>query len=169
LPSVTGSYLLKAVWAGNENYSDASVIVHFAVTPFEEQSVFSVTSNSTISEFSFNSTSRELSFGVSGDSGTTGYVKVYIPKSLIDDISSLKVYLDGNQLEFTIESQEDCWLLYFTYQHSTHMVTINLGSQGQFSELLGNWMFYVTLTAIIIAVIGIGLALRRRKTKQNTS
>jgi regulation of enolase protein 1 (concanavalin A-like superfamily) len=163
MPSVTGNYLLKAVWEGNEDYSDISTIVNFAVTPFAEQSVFSVTSNSTISEFSFNSTSRELSFGVSGESGTMGYVNVYIPKSLIGDISSLKVYLDGNQIEYTAESQSDCWLLYFTYQHSTHMVTINMGSQGQFSELLGNWIFYVILIAIVIVVIGLMLALRRRK------
>jgi hypothetical protein len=164
MPSVTGNYLLKAAWEGNDNYSDASVIVNFAVTPFAEQSVFSVTSNSTISEFSFNSTSRELSFGVSGESGTMGYVNVYIPKSLINDISSLKAYLDGNQIEYTAESQSDCWLLYFTYQHSTHMVTINLGLPRQSNEnLLGNWMFYGILLAIVIVIIGTVLALKRRK------
>ena len=62
MPSVTGYYSLKAVYEGNENYSDASVIVNFAVEPFQEQNVFSVNSNSTLTELSFDSNSRELSF-----------------------------------------------------------------------------------------------------------
>jgi regulation of enolase protein 1 (concanavalin A-like superfamily) len=169
MPSVTGNYLLRAIWEGNDNYSDTSVIVNFAVTPFAEQSVFSVTSNSTISEFSFNSTSRELSFGVSGDSGTMGYVNVYIPKSLMNDISSLKVYLDGNQIEYTAESQNDCWLLYFTYQHSTHRVTISLGSLAQPNENpLGNWIIYGVIAAIMVIIIIAMFALRRKKTKKQT-
>lgn len=170
MPSVTGNYLLKAAWEGNDSYSGVSVKVSFSVTPFAEQSVFSVTSNSTISELSFNSISRELSFGVSGDSGTTGYVKVYIPKSLINDISSLKVYLDGNQIVYSAESQSDCWLLYFTYQHSTHMVTINLGSPGQPNENpLGNWIIYGAIAAIVVIIIIAVFALRRMKTKKQRS
>ncbi|MEM2129704.1 MAG: LamG domain-containing protein [Candidatus Bathyarchaeia archaeon] len=169
MPSVTGNYLLKAVWEGNENYSGTSTIINFAVTPVAEQSVFSVTSNSTISEFSFNSTNREISFRVSGESGTMGYVNVYIPKSLIGDTSLLKVYLDGAQIEYTVESQADSWLLFFSYQHSTHIVTISLGPQ-ELVEIFGNWVFYVIIIIIIIVVvIGIWLALRRRGANQNTS
>lgn len=164
MPSVTGNYLLKAVWEGNEIYSNTSTIVNLAVTSFAEQSVFSVTSNSTISEFSFNSTSRELRFGVSGPSGTTGYVNVYIPKSLIGNISSLQVYLDGNQTDYTAASQSDGWFLYFIYQHSTHVVTINVGSSVQANENpLANWMLYGILLAIVIIVIGVVLALKRGK------
>ncbi len=130
LPSVTGNYMIKAVYEGNESYLGAINIVNFAIEPYEEQSAFSVTTNSTISELSFNSTSKELSFSVSGDTGTTGYVDVYIPKSLINDITDLKVYLDGNQTEYTAQSQGDCWLLYFTYHHSTHSVMISIGSSS---------------------------------------
>jgi hypothetical protein len=138
-------------------------MVHFDVTPFAEQSFLSINSNSTISQLSFNSTGSELSFGVSGESGTAGYVNIYIPKSLIDDISNLKVYLDSEKIEYTAESQGDGWLLYFVYQHSTHMITINLGSQGQLSGLIGHWMFYAVLIAIVSAVIGVALVLGRRK------
>ena len=127
LPTVTGNYLLKAVYKGNDNYLGTSNIVNFAIEPFLEQSVFSVTSNSTITELSFNSASKELSFSVSGDAGTMGYVNVYIPKSLVNDTGGLKVYLDGSQVDYTAQSQSDCWLLYFTYPHSTHLVTISLG------------------------------------------
>jgi hypothetical protein len=165
MPSATGNYLLKATFEGNNDYSNTTITVNFAVTPFAEQSVFSVISNSTITEFSFNSTSTELNFGVFGETGTTGYVNIYIPKSLLNDTSSLEVYLDGEQADYTVASLTDGWLLYFTYQHSTHMVTINLGSSAQTNENpLANWMFYGISLAIVIIVIGAVLALKRRKT-----
>jgi hypothetical protein len=166
MPSVTGNYLLKAVYGGNEICSNTSTIVNLAVTPFAEQSVFSATSNSTITEFSFNSTSRELRFGVSGPSGTTGYVNAYIPTSLIGNISSLEVYLDGNQTEYAVAfaSQSDSWFLYFTYQHSTHAVIINLGSSVQTNEnSLANWMLYLIPAVFAVIIIAVVLALKRTK------
>ncbi len=63
-PSVTGNYLLKATFSGNTLYSATNTVVNFALTPYEEKSVFSVTSNSTLSSFAFNSETRELSFSV---------------------------------------------------------------------------------------------------------
>ena len=41
-PSVTGNYVLKAVWTGNSEDSSTSETVNFAITPFEDQSVFSI-------------------------------------------------------------------------------------------------------------------------------
>jgi hypothetical protein len=143
LLSVTGDFLLKAVYKGNENYLGTSNIINFAIEPYTEQGVFSVDSNSTITNLAFNSTSRELCFGVSGDSGTTGYVEVYIPKSLINDISNLKTYLDNEPVDFTTESQSECWLLYFIYQHSSHKVTIDLYSPP----------FFIVEPAVAIAII----------------
>lgn len=127
MPSATGNYLVRAIWSGNATHPGATTIINLAVIPFKEQNVFSVTSNSTVSELAFNSTSRELSFTVTGPSGTTGYVNVYIAKSLIDNIADVKVYLDGDQLNYTATSLDDSWLLHFTYSHSTHKVNINLG------------------------------------------
>ncbi len=93
-PLVSGTYFLRAVYEGNSEMSPASTIVHFAVLPVEDTSVFSVASNSTVTALIFNSTSQELSFKVSGETGTTGYVNVYISKSLMSDASNLKVYFD---------------------------------------------------------------------------
>ena len=121
-------------------------------------------SNSTVSAFAFNSTSEELSFRVSGESGTTGYVNVFIPKSLMSDVSNLKVYLDGNILTSSTESQGDSWLVSFTYHHSIHQVTINLAStsssfvQSQLGELA---VAGVVIIATAIAVVI--FAIRRHK------
>jgi hypothetical protein len=135
MPTATGSYLLKTAFKGNENYLGANDTISFAIQPVTEQSVFSLTSNSSITELTFNSPSKELSFSVSGDSGTTGYVNVYIPKSLLNDTSDLKVSLDGNQMEYTSQSQGDCWLLYFTYHHSTHSIVVSFDSLNLKSSL----------------------------------
>ncbi len=164
MPSATGNYLLKANFEGNSDYSNTTVTANFAVTPFEEQSVFSVLSNSTITEFSFNSTIPELSFGVSGESGTTGYIDTYIPKSLLNDTSSLEVYLDDEQTDYTVASLTDGWLLYFTYQHSSHAVTISWSPVEQTNESsLSNWMIYGIPLAIVLIVIAVVLVLNRRK------
>jgi hypothetical protein len=172
-PSATGDYMLKAVYEGNENYLGTSNIINFSIVPCTDQNVFSITSNSTLSELSFNSDNKELSFSVSGDNGTTGYVNVYIPKSLINDISGLKVYLDNSQIQYTSQFQGDGWLLYFTYHHSTHSVAINLSSQrststAQPSTLTLDWVkiailvFMGIITAIVVVVAFVYLGRKKR-------
>lgn len=164
-PSASGTYLLNAQWIGNSTLSDAYTTINFAILPYQEKSVFSLSSNSTISAFAFNSTSQELSFSVSGPSGTSGYVDIYIPKSLISDVSNLKVFLDENQLTYTTQSQGDSWLLSFNYHHSTHQVTINLGSESSASynpNQLGEMVIIgiaITAMAIVVAI----LVLRKNK------
>jgi len=129
MPTATGNYLVRVSWEGNETLYVAGTEVYstLAVIPVEGKYVFSVISNSTVSELAFNSTSRVLSFTVSGSSGTMGYTKVTIAKTLIGDINELKVYLDGNQISYAVVSTEDSFLLDFTYQHSTHEVVVSLG------------------------------------------
>jgi hypothetical protein len=166
MPSVSGNYMLKAVYKGDENYLGTSNVISFAIEPTADQNVFSVTSNSTITALSFDSASKELSFNVSGDPGTRGYVSVFIPKSTVNDTTGLKVLLDGNQADYNAISQDDGWLLYFTYHHSTHSVVISLasskGSNGNGfngAGLVGNYIVYIVIAAIgvIAAVLATGL------------
>jgi hypothetical protein len=112
---------------------------------------FQVESNSTITELFFNSTSSELSFRVTGPSGTNGYVQYKIAKSLLASVQNVKVYLDGSQLNVNITSNEDSWLLYFTYHHSSHQVIINLAAETQ------NALDYSAL--LIPAAIAVSLVL----------
>ena len=102
-PSVSGNYGIEATWSGDSDYSNASAVYNFAIAPFnnQNQNVFSVTSNSTLTSLTFNSATNELSFGVSGPSGTTGLTTVCIPQSLIPDISKLNVMLDGTSINYT--------------------------------------------------------------------
>ena len=167
MPDVTGDYLIKASWDGDATYSEATTTVNFAVAQFQEKTVFSITSNSTISALSFDSNQSKLSFGVTGPNGTTGYVNLYIPKSLITDISSLKVYLDQNLLDNTYSDSGDSWVVLFNYNHSSHMVTVNLSSKSATgADNTTGWFPVLELAVasviIIIAVVA-SVMLRRRK------
>ncbi len=165
MPSVTGNYLLTAEWAGDTNYIETSTTINFAVLPFGEQSVFSVTSNSTISALAFNSTSGELDFTVNGPEGTTGYCDVYIPTSLISDISDLTASLNGNPITYNVESIGNAWLVSFSYQTGTNNVALGMNAADSFAvngNQLAQWIPYGVII-VLIAVIAVLLVARKTK------
>jgi outer membrane protein assembly factor BamB len=172
LPSVTGNYLIKATYEGDaDTLGTSSEIVNFAVTNFAEKNLlFSASSNSTVTSLAFNSTTSELSFTVSGPSETTGYVKVAIAKSLVSNPENIKVYLDGNQLNYEVTSNEDSWLLTFTYKHSTHQVRISLATNAGGAAFLSlePWV-WIASTIVIGTLFTVGTAfMHRRRVFQGT-
>ena len=164
IPPATANYLVRAMWSGDSNFLAASTVVNLAVTESSEQNIFSVESNSTVSQLAFNSTSRELSFTVSGASGTTGYANIYIAKSLVSNIADLTLSLDGAQMNYTASSLGDSWLLQFTYHHSTHRVSINLGSVPFIPpQLITPLSLSILAGALVIITILFVVRLRRPK------
>ena len=129
-PSVSGIYVIKAEWPGNTQYSSANVTDNFAVEPFnnQNQNIFSVTSNSTLTGLAFDSAANELSFSVSGEPGTSGLTAVCIPQSIMVDISKLTVKLDADVISYNVNSGGNIWIVTFTYNHSSHIITLELGS-----------------------------------------
>ncbi len=169
-PSVTGNYLVNATVEKSATMNDAAKIVNLALTPDAEQNVFTLTSNSTITQFAYNSTTQELTFMASGPSGTQGYVDLYIPKTLLSDISQLKAYVDGNEVSYTSESQADSWLISFTYHHSQHTITMAIGSPPKpITDTSPQWIIYVAIAVIaaVVAVTALVLKQRSRKTDLN--
>ena len=166
IPYVTGNYLVKATYEGDENYLGTAIVVNMAVTQFAERNVFSVTSNSTVSSLVFNSTSKELSFTLTGPSGTSGYADVYVAKTLIQNASSIQVFLDGNKIDCAVKSIDDSRLFHFIYNHSSHHITINLGSSDVLNGYFGNWIIYGVVIAITVISITV-LTLRRKRSSQN--
>ena len=130
IPSASGIYVIKAEWSGNNQYSSANAMDNFAVEPFnnQNQNIFSVTSNSTLTSLAFDSAINELSFNVSGTPDTTGLTEVCIPQSLIADISKLTVKLDTDVINYDVSSSGNVWIITFTYHHSNHIITMDLGS-----------------------------------------
>ena len=149
-PSATGTYLVKASWAPRYPYEAAESTRMLSVNTFDDQNVFSVVSNSTVSALAFNSTSSELSFSVSGPDGTAGFVDLTIAKNLVENIAELRVYLDGVNLNYSTTSTVDSWLLHFTYAHSVHNVIINLGV-----PVIPELLTWIVLPLMLIATLAI--------------
>jgi len=168
-PSVTGYYLIKAGWSGNATFPATNTVVTLVIAPLAAQTFFAVASNSTVSDLNFNSTSLELSFTVSGSSETTGYVRAHVAKSLVQDISKVKVYLDGNLQNYTETSTEDSWIIYFTYHHSIHNVLMNLNSSTSQSFTTIPFETVAIIAVIIILIVVIGLVLKKSRHKENTN
>ncbi len=164
-PSVSGNYGIEATWSGDSDYSNASAVYNFAVAPFNNQgqNVFSVTSNSTLTSLTFDSTTNELSFGVSGPSGTTGLTTVCIPQSLIPDISKLNVMLDGSAINYTSVSEDNVWIIAFTYHHSSHTVVIALGASTSTVPEVSTWIILPLFAIVMLLSI---VFIRKRITKK---
>jgi hypothetical protein len=162
LPTVSGNYYIMASFDGDWSHASASSIVNLNVDPSSSQiaqNLFSVASNSTVTGLVFDSNSGQLSFTVNGTSHTVGYVDVCIAKSLIHDMSLVKVYVDGNSVNFATSSSGDSWILHFVYYHSTHAVTLDLNQ----TETSG--LDLTPVAVIVVSLVAAGLiifALRRR-------
>jgi outer membrane protein assembly factor BamB len=162
MPAATGNYLLKVSWEGKQSSWILGAIDYttLAVTPYGQEYVFSVSSNSTVSNLAFNSTTRTISFTVSGPSGTNGYARVFISKELVANISDLKVYIDENQVNYVTTSTDSSWILYVSYEYSTHDIVIVI---PEFPSVLFLPLLLVsTLSAVVFSK-------KRRQKKRRAS
>jgi parallel beta-helix repeat protein len=165
ISNASGTFTLQASWSGNSLYAGVSNSTTLSILPYENEQIFFIESNSTLTALAFNSTNSELSFSVSGPSNTTGYVKVTIAKSLIPNGENVRVYLDGNQLNYSITLTANSWLLEFTYPHSTHQVTVQLATSTTSLPLprIDYWL-WIVLPVIIAVFAFAGAVIWRKKT-----
>ena len=88
---------------------------------------------------------------------------------MVNDATSLRIYLDGEEIEYSIASLDDSWLLHFTYHHSTHKVALTFNSvvtQNNESPL-ENWMLIAGIAiTVAIALIVVATVVSRRKTSR---
>jgi hypothetical protein len=162
MPAATGNYLLRLSYDGNATIGLRGTAVYstLAVIPAEENCVFSVVSNSTISDLTFNSTDETLSFMVSGPSGTTGYSEVIIGKALVDDINELNVSLDKNPANYSVTSTDTTYTVHLTYSHSTHKIAITLGA-APFNQPSLTTPLSLGILAVILAIATAKIILKK--------
>jgi len=127
IPDATGSYIVRARYDGEPSsyIREASHQKSLAVTVDEEKNVFSVVSNSIITGLAFDSSHETLSFTISGDPGTSSHTQIVIAKTLITDVTGLKVHVDGEEVGYTYTEDELSWTLTFEYSHSSHDVVVS--------------------------------------------
>ncbi len=164
ISSASGVFMLKAECAASTEHNQATVTVNFAIEPENTgENVFTMTSNSTISQLRFDSETSELSFVTSGETGTKGYTTISIPKTLISDISDLKVYLDNNKVTFTSSLDQDTWFITISYTHSIHNIVMSLsGTQNQPNQQTPWTIIGAGVAIAIIAAIVIVVSLKKR-------
>jgi hypothetical protein len=152
VPPATGYYTVRAEWAGNATHYGSTSITTINSITFDGEYVFSVESNSTISELSFDSTNKTLSFSAQGNSGTQGYAKIIIAKNLVPDLEDITVYLDGNQVEYTVQSAGDSWCLIINYVHSTHQIVVALDT-SIIPEFTSTIIIPLTIASVIAIIV----------------
>lgn len=82
-----------------------------------------VSTNSTIANFQFDSATNTESYEVEGANNTIGYCNVTIPKLLLN--GNFSVQVDGNTTYYSMTQNATDSILYFTYNHSGHRVEIS--------------------------------------------
>lgn len=161
--TASGDFALKAEWSGNATHQAASNTTSISVLPYQNEAVFFVESNSTVTSLIFNSASSEFGFSVSGLSGTSGYARISIAKGLLASVEDLKVLLDGKLLDYSAVSTGDSWIVTFCYSHSTHEISMQLASNGV-SVINGqeSWL-WIALTVATLSIAALGVAFFKRK------
>jgi hypothetical protein len=167
-PNATGYYLVTAQWAGNLTLHWVNATANLALTPGSAGNEFSVVSNSTISNLTYNSVAQELSFNTNGTLGTTGYAYVCLPKTLVSDIQTVEVKIDGKPATFTSEAQNDVWVISCMYSQSQHGLAIKLPFMQAQSSATTPWITIVVVLAILITLVAIAVVIRRRRRTATT-
>lgn len=150
IPTATGTFYIAAMlicpWLPDE-VPTPQAYACLSISPPYEQTVFSVVSNSTITNLTFDSANYTLSFSASGPDGTTGYAKVFISKQLLTDITILKVYVDGNLTNYSYTATDSAWIIIVHYAHSTHQIEIII------PEIPSHKLLLALITPATIALI----------------
>ncbi len=126
IPTATGQYLLKASLGLNDYLMPEENTVSMGVARATGNEVFSVQSNSILSALNFNSVTKELTFTVSGDSGTSGHTRVMISKQLVENGTDVLLSFDGAPIHYNLSSHDTYWVLEFNYSHSSHQIGVIL-------------------------------------------
>jgi hypothetical protein len=124
-----------------------------------------ILSNSTVSSFAFNKDQKEISFNVTGQSGTEGFCNVTIPKDLLSSDFTVKVDETKVTPDPVVGSNSTHSFVYFSYGHSVHRVQI-VGTTAAAAAGAGGFdvtPLVVGLVIVAVVLIAALLVMRRRK------
>jgi hypothetical protein len=113
--------------------------------------------NSTVTSFDFDASAKEITFNVTGPTGTLGFCNVTIPRSLLNAtaLSDWVVVFDGQTLtsaEFNITQNDDYVFVYLNYTHSEHEISI-IGTAVAITEFQPDILPIVLAISTLIAAI----------------
>jgi hypothetical protein len=131
----------------------------------------------TITPYPSNSTTA-IRFTITGKAGTTGFINMTLPKSMIPIGTSPTVYIDGQQAQNQGYTQDaNNYYVWFTTHFSTHKIEIVFATPSPTitptptptPPPVSLWL-YISATIVVIAVVAIVTAVlltrRRHKNQQ---
>lgn len=125
-------------------------------------------SNSTVTNFNFNYSLKQISFNVTGLAPRLGYCNISIPKLLMwcDSPSEWNVTVDGSPVSHLTIIEDTHTFLYFTYNHSTHEVIIEaVNAIPEFSSAI---MLLLFMMIILLGVVFAKRTLPRDRERDET-
>jgi nitrous oxidase accessory protein NosD len=125
--------------------------------------VYNIESNSVITEYYFNETSKAISFVVSGPDGTSGYAIIRIEKILANQSEDITVYFDDIPIDYSIDSDDYAWILSINYTHSSHKIVINLTNQAQPQKPFSTILVVSTIASVAVVSFVLIVYFKKRK------
>lgn len=117
--------------------------------------------NSTVSNFNFNSNARQISFNVTGEVGT-GFCEITIPRALLyASVSDWIVKIDGQPLtsgEYNVTENAEYVFISLNYSHSSHLI-----------EIVGTWVItefqppILPIVLVTLSLIAAVIVFKQRK------
>ena len=154
----------------HDDYPLMARFTNFSINRENETHDVNIISNSTVSNFEFNTDKNEVKFQVSGEKDTYGFCRISIPKALMDGTLVIKVDSGVPIIQKKLEPlSAPLNYLYFTYTHSTHQVTITLEVHQDFLSQILMPLLLVSAVAIVALVLFVvrrkrfNLSIRRKK------
>jgi hypothetical protein len=121
-----------------------------------------IVSKSTLTNFSFNPNNRTLSFDVTGQTGTSGFCRITIPKGFmwVDNQNEWIVKVGGTAVQRNVNETSGYTYIYFSYTHSTK--TVQIQSSHAVPENLQSLL--LAIFAVVTAMLIIFKKSRKPKT-----
>jgi hypothetical protein len=132
----------------------ANIIGVWQQTPITGYTV-TTESNSSISSLSFQTGIPMISFSATGPDGTRGFCNVTIPKNFLYSTGSSGwiVQVDGRTITPTITTDATNTYLYFTYQQTTHYITIVTSNTIPEFNFIGLIILMMSALAVVLILI----------------
>ncbi|MCK5628240.1 metallophosphoesterase [Candidatus Bathyarchaeota archaeon] len=110
-----------------------------------------ILSNSTLSMFAFSQPKKQMSFTVTGETGSTGYCDLTIPIALLDG-APWTVEVDGVPQDYALNENATHSFIYFTYTHSSPL-SISITGTSVIPEFGSIQVLPLLLAAFLLTAI----------------
>jgi len=153
LPQATGTFTVRASWAGNGIYEPTSITATLTSISDGSKYIFAVASNATVSSSVYNASAKILSFRIRGLIGENGYADVSLPKEFAVDGALLKVHINGTDTPFQMTQSGDTVRLRiaFIFRNSYDVEIFLAESPGPISSSQP-FLLYIIGLAVAVAV-----------------